>query len=275
MILKILRYFFCHTINEYGRIKLAVKHFCGALKAYYFKSHSFFHTSQDKFNNIKILIFAKGNFKPSQEKLNQHLISIGITNIVNLTEKDLQKSFLIEFQELLKEKRGYGYWIWKAFLILKELKNLKDDEILIYIDSTDLPEKLFFDIVIERFKYNDILLVNRGYNHGEWTKRDCFVLMNCDTAEYYNHVQLEAGILGLKKTEFNINLITKWFEYCKNVNILTDIPNVCGLPNQPNFKDHRNDQSILTNLSIKYGLESFQYPPNVIKYNYNQPKFYG
>jgi hypothetical protein len=155
------------------------------------------------------------------------------------------------------------------------LEKLNEDEILIYIDSTDLPEKIFFDIVLDHFNKKDLLLINRGYNHGEWTKRDCFILMDCDNNKYYESVQLEAGIIGLKKTEFNTNLIKEWFEFMKNEKILTDIPNTCGQPNLPNFVDHRHDQSILTNLSIKYNLNSFNYPNYVIKYNFNQPRVYG
>jgi hypothetical protein len=31
--------------------------------------------------------------------------------------------------------RGYGYWIWKSYLILKELEKMKDDDVLMYIDA--------------------------------------------------------------------------------------------------------------------------------------------
>jgi len=32
--------------------------------------------------------------------------------------------------------------------------------------------------------------------------------------------------------------------------------NTCGLPNLPGFVEHRGDQSILTNLSIKYDIKT-------------------
>ena len=99
--------------------------------------------------------------------------------------------------------------------------------------------------------------------------------MGCDEKKYHDHVQLEAGVLGLKKTKFTKNLISEWFEYAKNKNILTEIPNIGGQPNLPTFREHRYDQSILTNLSIKYNLNSFRFPLHVIKYNYNQPHIYG
>lgn len=227
------------------------------------------------YDKIKVLTFAKGNFVESQKNLLSHLSQIGVNNLIVKSDSDLPSEFMDEFSNLFSQKRGYGYWIWKPFIILNELEKLNEDEILIYIDSTDLPEKIFFDIVLDHFNNKDLLLINRGYNHGEWTKRDCFILMDCDDNKYYESVQLEAGIIGLKKTEFNTNLIKEWFEFMKNEKILTDIPNTCGQPNLPNFVDHRHDQSILTNLSIKYNLNSFNYPNYVIKYNFNQPRVYG
>ena len=118
------------------------------------------------------------------------------------------------------------------------------------------------------------MLLNRGYNHGEWTKRDTFKLMDCDTNEYHNHVQLEAGVIALKYTDFNKKLVDEWFFYSKNENILTELPNISKLPNLSNFKEHRYDQSILTNLSIKYKLISYKLDNTFIKYNFNQPKIY-
>ena len=98
--------------------------------------------------------------------------------------------------------------------------------------------------------------------------------MNSDNSEYHNHVQLEAGVVGFNPTEFNKQLINDWFEYSTNKNILTEEPNICGLPNLENYREHRYDQSILTNLFIKNKLTSYRFGNDKIKYNYNQPKNY-
>lgn len=226
------------------------------------------------YDKIKVLTFAKGNFIESQIKLKKHLDFIGIVNQKHITNNHLSKDFLIQNNEILQIKKGYGCCVWKPYIILQELNLLTNEEILLYIDSTDLPEKSFFDDVIKNFNEKDYLFVNRGYNHGQWTKRDTFVLMNCDTEEYHNHVQLEAGVIGLKNTEFNKKLMQEWFDYSKNKNILTDLPNICNLPNVNSFVEHRHDQSILTNLFIKNKLVSHYFGAEKIKYNYNQPIIY-
>jgi hypothetical protein len=226
------------------------------------------------YDKIKILTFAKGNFINSQNILKNHLDNLEIKIQKHLTDNDLDEEFLNKYNHILSQKRGFGYCIWKPYIILNELNKIKDDEILIYLDSTDHPEKIFFDIIIEHFKLNDYLFLNRGFNHGQWTKRDTFVLMKCDSPEYHNHVQLEAGVMGLKNTEYNNQLIKEWFNYCTYENILTETPNISNLPNINSFREHRYDQSILTNLIIKRNIESYNFDENTIKYNYYQPPIY-
>ena len=223
-------------------------------------------------NNIKIVTFSNGRFNESKHKLYSHLDSLGIKSKVALSDENLDNEFKNEYKDILKEHRGFGYWCWKPYIILNELKKLGKDEILCYIDSTDLPENNFFNFLIKHFEENDYLLVNRGYNNGVWTKRDCFFFMGCDEEKYYSSVQLEAGLVCFKNNEKNIKLIEEWLSFCKDRRVVTDDPNVCGLPNLKNFIDHRHDQSILTNLAIKYGLNNYYLNDSFVKYNYNQPR---
>lgn len=225
--------------------------------------------------NIKVLTFGAGNFIEPQKKLSKHLNEIGITNIIEADYSFLDLDFRKNFGHILEQKKGYGYCIWKPYLILNELHKLNDNEILVYIDSTDLPAKRFFKLIeFELSENTDLFLLERGYKHGDWTKRDCFALMNCDTEEYYNAIQLEAGVICLRKTENTLLLIEEWFNWCKDANILTELPNICGLDDLSGFQEHRYDQSILTNLAIRYGYNSHNAPESFIRYNYNQPAIY-
>jgi len=227
-----------------------------------------------KYDNIVVCTFGKGTFIESQKKLKENLISLGIKNQVNFTDNDLPDEFKTEHKELFKRIKGYGYYIWKPFLISKILKTLDNDKILIYIDSTDKPSINFFNFVINHFDSDDNLFINRGYNHGQWTKRDCFYYMNCDNNEYYNKVQLEAGIIGMKNTNQNLEILSEWYEWMKNPNILTDDANICGLPNLPNFMEHRHDQSILTNMIIEKNIKNYFLSKDYLLYNYYQPRHY-
>ena len=69
--------------------------------------------------------------------------------------------------------------------------------------------------------------------------------------------EIRHSLIGTwKKTPIeNIKILEEWLLYCKNENILTDIDNKHG-DNFDCFRDHRHDQSILTNIKVKYNLTS-------------------
>jgi hypothetical protein len=100
-------------------------------------------------------------------------------------------------------------------------------------------------------KDNYCLVLENKFPHGEWTKRDCFHYMDCDTEEYWNATQVEAGLSAWFKNKSSINFCKEWLHFCKMPSLITDTPNTCGKDNLPGFKDHRHDQSILTNLVLK------------------------
>jgi len=162
---------------------------------------------------LKIITFANNNYLRHRKLLVSKIKGMNFRGkIISYGEKDLDSEFREKHKNLLSLKRGYGYWIWKPHLILKTLLESKEDDIILYIDSTDVPTPIFFDFVINHFKNNDILLFNSGFSHDEYTKKDCFVLMNCDEEKYHNQIHLEAGLLAVRKTEFNINLIREWLK---------------------------------------------------------------
>jgi hypothetical protein len=216
---------------------------------------------------IKIVSFANKYYLDSRQSLISLVDQMNLVEVIAYVENDLDLDFREKYKNVLSFKRGYGYWIWKPYLILKTLLESNENDIILYLDSTDVPSEIFFDFVFNHFKKNDLLLVKQHYLHDQWTKRDCFKLMDCDDDKYHNQIQLEAGVVGVRNTKFNIKLIEEWLMYCSNIFIISDLPNICGLPNYKGFIEHRHDQSILTNLAIKYDLPSIKLDNQYISYN--------
>lgn len=54
--------------------------------------------------------------------------------------------------------------------------------------------------------------------------------------------------------------LEEWLNYCTDERILTDISNRCGYDNYAEFKDHRHDQSVLSLLVLRHGIETFRDP---------------
>jgi hypothetical protein len=96
-----------------------------------------------------------------------------------------------------------------------------------------------------------------------YTRRDTFYYMGCDTEKYWNTIQLEAGIIGLRKTPYTVSIMEEYLKFCSDPKIIKDGPNSCGLPNFPTYIDHRYDQSVLSNIKAKYGIN----PSHTIRYH--------
>ena len=210
-----------------------------------------------------------------QQTLHQSAEQVGKINVQHPWNKTLlsQTDFYQQHRHILDQERGAGFWLWKPYLILKILNEIPENDFLMY---ADVGRQIFRDPKIgNRFTRPLQPLIDYAENHGGifpgiyipiygrlgmWTKRDCFVLMDCDEPKYWDSPKVQAGFNVWKNTSAVRDFITEWLEYCKDPRILTDQPNQCGLDNLPDFKDHRHDQSVLTNLLIKKNIGGYGDP---------------
>jgi hypothetical protein len=180
----------------------------------------------------------------------------GFNGCISYTDKGREWEFAKKYPDVY-QSRGFGYWQWKPLILLDALSKVKDGDIVAYIDSgNSIINNL--DYIFNKCVEQDIVLFdNRDGNmygdthrNREWTKRDCFVLMDCDEEKYYNAPQVDAAYQFYKKTPGVISFLEQYRDFCANDNIVSDVPNTTK-ENLPEFKDHRHDQSILSLLAAK------------------------
>jgi len=189
-----------------------------------------------------------------------------VDGVFLVTEKNIPKDFYEKNHKIFSQKRGFGYWLWKPYCILKILERINDGDLLIYCDSASViinDLKFLFEKCLDN---NGILLfenqngcVSGKHKNNKWTKADCFNLMNCNEDKYINGDQVDAAFQIYQKNEFNLKFIKEYLDFCENENILTDCPNITG-QNQKDFIDHRHDQSVLSLLAIKYNIKLAKCP---------------
>jgi hypothetical protein len=75
---------------------------------------------------------------------------------------------------------------------------------------------------------------------------------NMDTDEIKNSIQYQSGIIIVKKTSLTTYLANDWYSIACNYHLIDDSPSV--YQNDPSFREHRHDQSVLSLLikSDKY-----------------------
>lgn len=174
---------------------------------------------------------------------------------------DISEDYRSKNSRILSAKRGAGYWMWKPYIIHKTLISMDEDSVLFYCDAGSTfvnSAKPYIDACKKDKK--GIILFKDAHINKKFTKRDCFVYMNSDTKEYTDALQLTAGFQFVRKTSFSLKFYEEYMRHAENENIISDLPNTCGLPNYPEYEDHRHDQSICTNLSVKHEITTLPDP---------------
>jgi hypothetical protein len=202
---------------------------------------------------ITLISYATKEYEVSQRILNESAKNWGISNIIsyNLTWLKKQKEFVLKNSRLLRKKRGAGYWIWKPLIILDALNKMKNEGILIYCDAGAEIISSIEPLIELCKKENGILLFSNGLKNSNWTKRDCFIEMGCDSIKYWRNDQVAATYQVYKNTKKTRGFIEEYLMFCQNPLCISDEPNNLGKSNLKGFIEHRHDQSILTNLAIK------------------------
>jgi len=201
-------------------------------------------------------------YEDSRNRLNASARKFGITEIVSYDFEDLKgSSFYNENRNILDRPVGLGYWLWKPFIILEGLKTLEEGDILIYSDSgIEIIDDLAPLIGICREREPVLLFANGNLKNYQWTKRDCFLLLDCDKEEFWKAPHVDASFCLFRKSDAVMQFVSEWLNYCRDERILTDMPNVCGKTNLPGFIEHQRDQPVLSLMAAKYRIDLYRMP---------------
>ncbi len=176
------------------------------------------------------------------------------------TNNDLKS--IIEFWNrngnfIENNKRGYGYWIWKPFIVLNTLKKMNDNDILVYCDAgctLNIHAKSRFIEYLRMTKEstNGILAFDLAHIEKYFTKNDIFEYFNLDN-DPKNSKQTMATSFLIKKCDSSLEFVNNWYEIMSNnYDLITDSPSISQ--NCLEFIDNRHDQSIFSRLCKKYNV---------------------
>jgi hypothetical protein len=218
-----------------------------------------------RYRPTTLVSFATQEFKKQQIVLSRSAINVGIDYVACWNEYRLREErFFAKHNNIFSHKVGFGCWLWKPYIINYELARMLEGAFLMYWDVGR-------NTYPHRFEQSPQPLLTWCVENGNgilpgvyipqygpnkcWTKRDCFVAMDCDYPEYWDHPQVQATFSIWQKKTKTIEFIGEWLNWCERPEVITDEPNRLGLPNFDGFVTHRHDQSVLTNLVIKHKLK--------------------
>ena len=196
---------------------------------------------------INLLIFGNEKYYDAIKRISISMKSINDIKLIIITDKDLENTYKdfwnIHNEFISSNSIGYGYWIWKPYIILKTIDDLNADDILIYMDSgCELNhhniDKLYEYInMVKQSEYGIISFEMKGFLEKQWTKKNVFMHFNClDNKQITDTNQYLGGVIIMKKCIHVLKLLKLWYDTLSNYVLLDGIKHLT-LHGQVPFND--------------------------------------
>ena len=197
----------------------------------------------------KVLInYATPDFRRSQRvNLRSGVEIAGFDRAIGYRTADIDREFYRQNRHILNYTRGVGYWLWKPYFVVQTLRNLNTGDFLFYSDAGSIFMEPIDHLTKLALKHeNEVMVFSTVFVEKQWTKRDAFLLVGCDSPKYTETLQRAATFSLWRKSAYSMEVAEQWLHYCQDRRIITDEDNVLGLPNYPEFSENRHDQTVLS-----------------------------
>ena len=209
--------------------------------------------------SVHLITYGSNKFVNSKKRMMVMGMKCGWFNSVKMYgPEDLTSEFKSKYSDILKLKRGGGYWIWKYDIIKQRLDEIKDGDYLVYLDAGCTINrnghnrfKEYLDI-LKNNKYGIISFIMNQYIEREWTTKELFNYFKIDLNDKIaTSGQILGGILIMKKCPHTYKIIEECHKVIeKDKYLITNKYN----SNQNNyFNENRHDQSILSIIRKIFG----------------------
>ena len=213
-------------------------------------------------DKIHFITYGNDRFKNSKVRIKKQAERFGEFDTITVYgPEDIDADFKNRFANILKKKRGGGFWIWKPYVVNRRFQEIKDGEYLIYIDAgctINMKGKDRFRYYISRLKDSDKGFISFQLPHREkvWGVVEVFNYFKIGLeSEEAKSRQYMAGILIMKKNKNSSFIIEKWLKTLYDDPwLFTNRYHRSSLnKNRPKFKENRHDQSSLSLLRKIHG----------------------
>lgn len=210
---------------------------------------------------ILAINYSDDRYKIAQKFNSKSALKYGADKVREYGPADIDEDFKKRNADIFSYERGGGYWIWKSYILRDALARVNDGDYVIYTDAgSAFVNKIQYLINAMNKEKTDIMVFQIDQLEKNYSKRDAFILLECDQKDYVESYQRCGGYIVLKKSKRSVDFVNNYLEYSQDKRIITNQPNELGKDNYPGFVENRHDQTILSLLSKKWGIDAFRDP---------------
>lgn len=218
-------------------------------------AHKLNKTAGTKKDLLVLMSYADGHeiFHKNQNLLQLSSADKGFDIIYNFNRNSIDQDFYEKNKEILDEKTGAGYWLWKPYLIYKTLCSLPNNTTLLYLDSGCLINAPLENLLDLTTQY-DFITAGAGNSiplrcH---LKKEAYSAFDFQlTEEILNKEYIWGYFILLKNTPEIRKFIKQWLAICCIKNAISNTP-IDFNKQDKLFRFHTHDQSLLAPIVAKY-----------------------
>lgn len=153
---------------------------------------------------------------------------------------------------------GFGWCAWKAFIVLSAFDRLQGGDVVLYMDADTYPVAPFGQLFDACSRAGGMFVfAEAGASSLRFTKADCFRAMGLPIQET-THACGRCS-LWQKGPFLTRQVLTEWWAYSVNPRCMFWDKSILG-PDQPEYHRNSTEQSVLTNLALKYSIPLHRTP---------------
>jgi hypothetical protein len=196
-----------------------------------------------------------GSYRKRLEIISQEARNLGtFDDVFAYTDQDISGCPYEEFIRDPKNRRGFGYWLWKPYFIQQIMQHkMADGDILVYADSGctvnpgGLERFLQYDEMLDANPFGLISFHLYACFDKEYCKRDLIDYMHTHPDDLET-TQIIGTVMLFKKTSYSMEFVNRWLEIATmdKYRFIRDVDPQRDPEPYPDFQDHRHDQSIFS-----------------------------
>jgi hypothetical protein len=197
---------------------------------------------------VRFITFGDGNqgcYDAAERLGKQAFDSLLFDDIKVYHRNDLQEDFWSKHGKMIENsRRGYGYWIWKPFLVNQNIQEMKTGDVLLYADAGCEIGGEKTKILRELLGRDDIDMLNSLACKPErrWCKRGLVERMGIPfDSPLLDEIQYQGGAVIYFVNDKIKEFTQRWSDLCEKHENIDDSGRYQWCKE---FKDHRHDQAV-------------------------------
>ena len=199
------------------------------------------------------ITYGDKNYEKSKKRIGTEAEATGFFDrVITYGKEDLSDDILNV--DLMRYKRGGGYFVWKPFVVEKTLLSMNDGDILVYADSgcsvfkNDKWERYFH--ILNKY---DALMFMLPLTCEAYTRKNIIEHFSAIGKNWKNRYQIATTFFLLKKNEHTIQFVQEWKQtMLQHPEFVVDVAKENLQEESFRFIENRHDQSIFCALAYKY-----------------------